>query len=196
MGGGALAGGKKNARRPRAWIVFQDESGVCERPSTRRTGAPRGETPTRIHAFNGKKLALGAALAYRWEGNRSRLYFQTRPNNYHAASRRAFLPDRRRPRRGQPATLIGDGRPAHKSRIMPDYLRAPRLWRRVQRLPGEAPHLHPVETRWSNRKGQALAHRGADGRGEADGAVHQGRARVRRSQQLAFAFLPHAGLSF
>ncbi len=86
------------------------------------TWASRGETPVRMHAFSGKKLALGAALAYRWEGKRFRLYFQTRPHNYHAASRRAFLPDRRRPRRGPRATLIGNGRPAHKSRIMPDSL--------------------------------------------------------------------------
>ena len=79
---------------------------------------------------------------------------------------------------------------------MQDYLRAQRRWLRVERLPGYAPDLNPVETLWSNLKGQELANRCADGLGEADGAVHQGMARVRRSQQLAFAFLRHAGLSF
>jgi len=196
VGGGALAGGKKNARRRRAWIIFQDESGVSERPSIRRTWAPRGETPVLIHAFNWKKLSLCAALAYRWDGKRSRLYFQTRPNNYNAESLRAFLQDLRRHLRGQRATLVWDGLPAHKSRIMQDYLRAQRRWLRVERLPGYAPDLNPVETLWSNLKGQELANRCADGLGEADGAVRQGMARVRQSQQLAFAFLHHAGLSF
>jgi hypothetical protein len=49
-----------------------------------------------IHAFNGKKLSLCAALAYRWDGRRSRLYFQTRPDSYNAESLIAFLRDRRR----------------------------------------------------------------------------------------------------
>jgi hypothetical protein len=196
VGGGALAGGKKNARRRRAWIIFQDESGVSERPSIRRTWAPRGQTPVLIHAFNWKKLSICAALAYRWDGKRSPLYFQTRPDNYNADRLRAFLQDLRRHLRGQRATLVWDGLPAHKSRIMQDYLRAQRRWLRVERLPGYAPDLNPVETLWSNLKGQELANRCADGLGEADGAVRQGMARVRRRQQLAFAFLHHAGLSF
>lgn len=41
-----MAGGKKNARRGKAWILFQDESGVSQRPSVRRTWAPKGETPS------------------------------------------------------------------------------------------------------------------------------------------------------
>ena len=189
-------GGKKNARRRHAGIIFPDESGVSERPSIRRTGVPRGETPVLIHAFNGKKLSLCAVRAYRWDGKRARLYFQTRPNNYNAESLIAFLQDLRRHLRGQRATLIGDGLPAHQSRIRQDYLRPPQPWLRVERLPGYAPDLNPGETLGSNLKGQELANRCADGRGEADGAVRQGMTRVRRSQQLAFAFLPHAGLSF
>ena len=45
---------KKTLRRC-AGLVFQDESGVSQRPSVRRPGAPRGETPMLIHAFNWKK---------------------------------------------------------------------------------------------------------------------------------------------
>jgi hypothetical protein len=68
MGRGALADSKKNARRRKAWIVFQDESGVSERPSVRRAWAPRGQTPVLIHAFNWGKISVAAALAYRWDG--------------------------------------------------------------------------------------------------------------------------------
>ena len=191
-----MARSKKNARRRKAWIVFQDESGVSERPAVRRTWAPRGETPVLIHAFNGKKLSLGAARAYRWDGRRSRLYFQTRPDSYNAESLIAFLRDLRRHLRRQQTTLIWDGLPAHKSRLMQAYLQGQRHWLRVERLPGYAPDLNPVETLWSNRKGQELANRCSKGLGEADTAVRQGMARVGHSQQLAFAFLRHAGLSF
>ena len=62
-------------------------------------------------------------LAYRWDGKRSRLYFQTRPDSYNAESLIAFLRDLRRHLRGQQATLIWDGLPAHKSRTMQEYLR-------------------------------------------------------------------------
>jgi hypothetical protein len=191
-----MARSKKNARRRKAWIVFQDESGVSERPAVRRTWAPRGETPVLIHAFNWKKLSLCAALAYRWDGRRSRLYFQTRPDSYNAESLIIFLRDLRRHLRGQQVSLIWDGLPAHKSRIMQAYLQSQRHWLRVERLPGYAPNLNPVETLWSNLKGQELANRCSKGLGEADSAVRQGMARVGHSQQLAFAFLHHAGLSF
>jgi hypothetical protein len=63
--GEALVGNKKNARRRKAWILFQDESEVSERPPVRRTWASKGETPVLVYAFNWKKLSISAALGYR-----------------------------------------------------------------------------------------------------------------------------------
>src|SRR5213076_3313363 len=78
-----LAAGKKNARRRRAWIVFEDESGVSHRPVVRRTWAPRGHPPVLTHtAGNWTRLSIAAALAFRWDGRRPRCYFQTRPGSY------------------------------------------------------------------------------------------------------------------
>lgn len=191
-----MAGGKKNARRRKAWIVFQDESGVSERPSVRRTWAPRGETPVLIHAFNWKKLSICAAIAYRWDGKRSRLYFQTHTGSYNAESLIAFLQDLRRHFRGQRVILVWDGLPAHRSRVMQDYLYSQRDWLSEERLPGYAPDLNPVETLWGNVKGQELANRCAEGLAEAATAVNSGMRRVGQSQQLVFSFLHHAGLYF
>jgi transposase len=191
-----MASGKKNARRRKAWIIFQDESGVSERPSIRRTWAPKGETPVLIHSFNWKKLSISAALAYRWDGLCSRLYFRTRPGSYDSDSLIAFLKDLRRELRGQNAILIWDGLPAHKSRIMKEYLQTQRHWLRVESLPGYAPDLNPVETLWGNLKGQELANRCAEDIGELDIAVCNGMKRIRRSRRLSFAFLKHSGLSF
>ena len=109
MGLEDMASSKKNARRRKAWIVFQDESGLSERPPVRRTWAPRGETPVLIHAFNWKKLSICAALAYRWDGSRSRLYFQTRSGSYDSESLMGFLKDLRRHLRGKRAIMIWDG---------------------------------------------------------------------------------------
>ncbi len=191
-----MAGSKKNARRRKAWIFFQDESGVSQRPSVRRTWAPKGETPVLIHAFNWSKLSICAALGYRWDGRRSRLFFQTREGSYESESLIVFLEDLRKELRGQRVILVWDGLPAHKSRTMNEYLRRQRSWLRVQRLPGYAPDLNPVETLWGNLKGQELGNRCAADLAELDTATHQGMGRVRRSRTLPFSFLRHAGLSF
>jgi transposase len=62
--------------------------------------------------------------------------------------------------------VIGDGRPAHKSREMSAYLARQRHRLTVERLPGYAPDLNPVEVLWGNIKGQELANRCPDDLGE------------------------------
>lgn len=195
VGGGAVAGNKKNARRRKAWIIFQDESGVSERPPVRRTWAPKGETPVLVHAFNWKKLSICAALGYRWDGQRCRLWFQTKPGSYNDESLIGFLGDLKKHLRGQKAILIWDGLPAHKSREMKQYLESQRSWLQVEMLPGYSPDLNPVEDLWGNVKGQELANRCVDGLGEAEAALRNGMERVRQSK-LPFSFLHHAGFFF
>ncbi len=191
-----MADSKKNARRRKAWILFQDESGVSQRPSVRRTWAPKGQTPVLIHAFNWAKLSICAALGYRWDGRRSRLFFQTREGSYDTETLIAFLQDLKHELRGKPALLVWDGLPAHKSRAMQDYLRKERRWLVVERLPGYAPDLNPVEMLWGNVKGQELANRCAHNLSELKTAVRGGMERVAQSGKLPFSFLKHAGLSF
>ncbi len=191
-----VAGFKKNASRRKAWVFFQDESGVSQRPSIRRTWAPKGKTPILIHAFNWSKMSICAAIGYRWDGSRSRVFFQTREGSYNSESLIAFLEDLKRDLRGQKAILVWDGLPAHKSRAMNEYLLRERHWVTVERLPGYSPDLNPVETLWGNIKGQELANRCAESLPELDSAVRGGMARVRKSRKLPFSFLKHAGLSF
>ena len=196
MGLHALAQAKKNARRRRAWIVFQDESGVSQRPPVRRTWAPRGQTPVLIHAFNWKKLSISVALAFRWNGRRTRLFFQTRPDSYNTESLIAFLRDLKREFRRRRVILIWDGLPAHRSREMTAFLRTQRSWLSVEGLPGYAPELNPAEQLWGNVKGRELANQCAENLKDVAAALRKGMARVRRRPSLAFSFLKHAGLSF
>lgn len=196
LGRAKMARGKKNARRRRAWIFFQDESGVSQRPSIRRTWAPKGETPVLIHAFNWSTISVCAALGFRWDGQRSQLFFQTRKGSYNSESLIAFLQDLRRHLRGKKAILVWDGLPAHKSQVMKEYLHSQRSWLRVEPLPGYAPELNPVESLWGNVKGQELANRCSKDLEEVVTAVESGFKRVRKSRALPFSFLKHAGLSF
>ena len=192
----ALARRKKNARRRRAWIVFQDESGVSQRPPVRRTWAPRGETPVLIHPFNWKKLSVALALAFRWDFRRCGLLFETRPGSYNDLALIDFLTALKREFRERRVILVWDGLPSHKSAAMQAYLRSQRAWLTVERLPGYAPDLNPVELVWGNVKGGELANLCPDDLGEVEDELCAGLRRVGRSPTLAFALLRHTGLSF
>ncbi len=87
-----MASAKKNARRRHAWLVFEDESGVSQQPVVRRTWAPRGETPVLTHiGGHWRRLSIAGALAFRWDGRRSRFFFQTHAGSYTDGTLIAFL---------------------------------------------------------------------------------------------------------
>jgi transposase len=196
VGPAPLAHGKKNARRQRAWLVFEDESGVSQQPVVRRTWAPRGHTPVLTHTrANWHRLSVAGALAFRWDARRTRFYFQTRPGSYTDVALIAFLRQLKRHFRGRRVWLLWDRLGAHKSRAMRAYLGRQRAWLTVEPLPGYAPELNPVEQVWGNVKGGELANVCADDLAALRHPAHRGFARVRRQPHLAFAFLRHAGLT-
>lgn len=193
----AVGAAKKNARRRRAWIVFEDKSGVSQQPVVRRTWAPRGETPILIHTRgNWKRLSLAGALAFRWDGRRTRFFFQTRAGTYTDIALIAFLRALKRHFPRQRVLLIWDGLGGHKSRVMTAYLATQRTWLTVEPLPAYAPELNPIEQVWGNVKTCELANVCAPDLAALRRPLHAGFARVRRQPQLAFAFLRHAGLAF
>ena len=134
-----MAAGNKNARRRRAWLVFEDESGLSHHPVVRRTWAPRGRPPILTHVRgNWKRLSIAAAMAFRWDGQRSRVYFQTRPGTYTDERLVPFLRALKHHFRRRPVILLWDGLAAHKSRRMRAYLARPRPWLQVERLPASS----------------------------------------------------------
>jgi putative transposase len=96
---------------------------------------------------------------------------------------------------GQKATLLWDGLPAHRSQAMANWLGRQRSWLVVERLPGYAPELNPVEALWSNLKGVELANLAADTLQEVTAAAERGIQRIRQTHHLAYSFLRHCGLS-
>src|SRR5216684_3856992 len=97
-------------------------------------------------------------------------------------------------RRRGPVILIWDGLGAHTSRAMRAYLARQRRWLHVERLPGYAPELNPIEQVWGNVKARELANVCAEKLTALRRPLHTGFARVRRQSELAFAFLRHTGL--
>jgi len=141
-------------------------------------------------------MSVAAALGFRWDGKRSRLFFQTKADSYNEESLIAFLKDLRREFHGKKCILIWDGLPGHKSKKMKAYLNSQHKWLLVEMLPGYAPDLNPVESLWGDVKGQELANLCADNLGEVADAVETGMARAGACKELADSFLGHAGLFF
>jgi len=139
---------------------------------------------------------VAGALAFRWDGRQARFFFQTQPGSYTDRTLIAFLRDLQRHFWRQPVILIWDGLPAHKSGRMSRYLTQQRAWLRVERLPGYAPELNPVELVWGNLKRRELANVCAPTLDALRAPLRRGCTRVRRHRHLAFNFLRHAGLDF
>lgn len=139
---------------------------------------------------------MAGALAFRWDGRRTRFLFQTQPGSYTDRTLIAFLRNLRHHFRHQAVILIWDGLPAHRSRAMRAYLARQRSWLSVERLPGYAPELNPVELVWGNVKHTELANLCAAHVDALRAPLRRGCARVRRHPHLAFNFLRHAGLEF
>lgn len=138
---------------------------------------------------------MSAALAYAHDRSQARIVFQALPGAYNDESLIEFLRALHDELGGAKVTLIWDGLPSHRSRKMQAFIRSQRHWLVVERLPGYAPDLNPVESLWGNVKGTELANLCADSLDEPTQAAHAGIDRVRADTYLAFAFLRHCGLS-
>ncbi len=137
---------------------------------------------------------MAAALAYRWDGKRSRLYFQAREGSYNEKSLIEYLRELRRHFPGQRVILLWDGLPSHRSRLMQEFLSQQAGWLEVHRLPAYAPELNPAEGLWANLKARELANRCESEVTAVKDAACWGATRVRSSQQLLFSFLRGTGL--
>ena len=175
--------------------MFWDESGVSLLPVTRRTWAPRGHTPVIRHHLNWKRVSMAAGLCDGSRGGGAQLAFHCHPDAYDTDSLIGALGELRGFLGGQKATLVWDGLPAHRSKVMRAWLRRQRSWLVVEPLPGYAPDLNPVEALWANLKGVELANLAGDTLAEVTAAAERGIQRIRGTPHLAFSFLRHCGLS-
>jgi len=163
----------------------------------RSTWAPRGQTPVLRHRQrHWQRISAAAALCYRWDGGRARLYFHLRPDSYNDLGLIDFLHQLRRAFRGQAVLLLWDGLSGHRSKVMQAFLATQSRWLEVERLPAYAPDLNPAEGLWANLKGRELANRCDLEVSHSVAAAHRGVRRIRGNQQLLFGFLRQTGLSF
>ena len=137
---------------------------------------------------------MSAALAFRSDGTEAALVFQIKDGTYNTESLIEFLEEFHTHFAGEKVTLIWDGLPAHKSRAMVAWIALQRSWLVVERLPGYAPELNPVELVWGNVKASELANLCPDSIDDAEVAADAALERIGNNEQMCFNFLEHTGL--
>jgi transposase len=140
---------KKIAARQRRIIVFIDESGLSERPCRARTWAPKGQTPILQYSFSWKQLSVIAGVTY------VRFYFRLFAGSIKGPQIIEFLKTLLA-MVGQKLLIIWDGLPAHRSRLVNNYIEEQRGTIALEQLPAYAPELNPVECIWGYLKSHAM----------------------------------------
>jgi hypothetical protein len=97
------------------------------------------------HHFNWQRASMAAGLCYGSRGGGAQLAFHHQVGAYDTDTLIGALEGLRRFLGGQKATLVWDGLPAHRSKLMQAWLRRQRSWLVTEPLPGYAPDLNPVE---------------------------------------------------
>jgi transposase len=177
--GAALAGAQKKAAVEERVIVWVDQSGFYLLPHHVRTWARQGQTPVlRVPLTRDHRSAIAALTADQ------RLVMQTQPEAYHSPDVVRFLRLLLRKIAGK-LLIIWDGAPIHGGQPIKDFLArgaAKRL--HLERLPGYAPDLNPVEGLWNYLKGRELGNVCCTDFAELDTALRRAKERLRHKHHV------------
>jgi transposase len=168
-----------------------DESGFSEKPSVRRTWAPKGQTPVLRAPVNWHQLSALGALALSPDHRQVRTFLSLHPGPIRAPQVIDFLRSLRRHLRA-PVLLVWDRLGAHRARLTREWRAKQRHWLSVEWLPAYAPELNPVERLWAHLKAGTAANFCA--LDLTDLTLHLGRRmrRVRSRNYLPWSFLKHS----
>jgi transposase len=145
---------EKRARRERAEILWADESGLRSDHTAGRTWAPIGRTP--VTKGTGKRFKANMIAAI---SNTGILRFRVFDEKFTGPVFLDFLKRLVRDNRGRKLMLIIDGHPAHRARIVKDWVAANPTLIELHFLPGYSPELNPAECLNQDVKTNALGKR-------------------------------------
>jgi transposase len=147
---------RARAKRERAEIFFEDESGVRSDFHSGTTWAPRGQTP--VVRVTGQRFSLNMISAV---SARGLLRFMVVRGGVGARVFIGFLKRLMHAQR-RPIYLIVDGHPSHRSKLVKAYVESLQGKLRLFFLPPYSPELNPDELVWNDVKnngvGRALLH--------------------------------------
>lgn len=125
-------------------------------------------------------------------GNNPELFFHLQPGGMDRYDFLKFLRNVKKEMKGKKLLLIWDRLPAHRSKLIADYVKSQKSWLRIEHYPGYAPELSPVEFMWSAMKGKDLAQIPPKGLKHLKRIVRKSVRRIGSDKQLMKGFLKKA----
>ena len=141
---------RARAKKERAEIYFLDEAGVRSDQGLGRTWAPRGQTPE--VATSGQRQHVNAISAVNAQGA---FWYEVYTGMFNASRFVEFLYSFMQ-FRGK-VFLVLDGHPAHKAKMVSEYVASFGGQLELHFLPGYAPELNPDELVWNHLKQQGTS---------------------------------------
>ncbi|MDQ3608520.1 MAG: IS630 family transposase [Actinomycetota bacterium] len=176
---------ERQARKDRAEILWADEMGLRSDHSTGRSWAPVGRTP--VTQGTGKRFKTNMIAAV---SNTGTLRFRVFDERFTAPVFLDFLKRLIKDGKGRKVVLIVDGHPAHRARMVRDFIAANPQLIELHFLPGYSPELNPAEMLNCDVKANAVGRRRPLDLAQLKAAVRRYlRARQRRRWQVAKYFL-------
>ena len=144
---------RKRAKRLGALIFFLDEAGFQSAPPLGRTYGLKGHTP--IVASSGQRQSINVISAVNASGA---FWAATYTGKLNAESFVEFLRDFMKGQRRK-VMLVVDGHPAHKAKLVKEYIAGLSGRLELHFLPPYAPDLNPDEFVWNYMKGTGVSKR-------------------------------------
>lgn len=188
-----MARNAKKGLRENVTFVFEDESGYSERPTVRRTWAPKGKTPIIRSTGSWKSRTAVGMIACSPKGEYPRLLLQILRGSMKTPEAIAALKHLRRHVHGK-VFLVWDGLGPHWSKAAKEWMRDNESWLTAFRFPAYAPELNPVEYLWSSSKGKDFANHVPECVGALEERIRKSGARIRKRPNLLRGFLGGSGL--
>ncbi len=179
----------KKAQNEGRTLVFIDESGLSQKPHRCRTWAPRGQTPVLQFNFNWEKLSVSAGLTLR------NFYFRLYPGAIGKEQVTDFLKALVR-HIDRPLLIVWDRLPAHRSRLVQEFIELSEGHIATEYLPPYAPELNPVEYIWAYWKQHELPNVCPKDYGELNERARKALRRMYRKPRLITAFWKQSSLCF
>ena len=181
---------RTRARRRGAKIFFLDEAGVRSDAVLGRTWAPKGQTPE--VSTSGRRQSVNAISAVNPRGE---FWYKVYTGGLNKERFVVFLKSFMRGRK-QPVMMIVDGHPAHRARIVRDYVQSQKGKLEIYFLPGYAPELNPDEFVWNHLKKQGVSKKPLRQGESLRARVQQDLERIRRAPALVRSFFGSPSVAY
>lgn len=138
---------KKEAKKEMRTVFFADESGFQSIHNKVKTWGKKGERP--VVEQTGRRFSKGVISAITPQG---KIAFMQFDGGMTAKLFIKFIKRLESNTKKRKITLIVDSLPAHKSKLVKEYIESTKGKVKIYYLPGYSPNLNPDELVWSNAK--------------------------------------------